>query len=186
LENDEMSRKKIYPIRDLSKDTKKLYDVLNDANNDLSCVLIGTSFLDETLRSILQQYLVKCNTARNMLNPNGSLGTFSNRCDLTYCLALINKRRYKDLRIIQDIRNLFSHSHFEKSFGDNDIITLIDKLTDYHILKETGMFIEIEVENPTLKQIHDSSLGRFKLTIVLLSQELLLTGLSLKHKGIKN
>lgn len=178
-----MSRNKIYPIKDLSEDTKKLYDVLNEAN-DLSCVLIGTSFLDETLRAMLQKYLVKCNTAKNMLNPNGSLGTFSNRCDLTYCLALINKRRYKDLRIIQDIRNLFAHSHLEKSFGDNDVIALTDKLTYCNILKEAGMVKE--VENPTLEQIHTNSLGRFKLTIVLLIQELLLTGLSLKHKEIKN
>jgi len=95
----------------------------------------------------------------------------------------LNKRRYKDLRIIQDIRNLFAHSHLGKSFGDSDIIALTDKLTYCDILKETGMFKE--VENPSLEQIHMNSLGRFKLTIVLLSQELLLTGLSLKHKEIK-
>jgi len=101
LENYEMSRKKIYPIKDLSENTKKLYDVLNEAN-DLSCVLIGTSFLDETLRSMLQNYLVKCNTATNILNPNGFLGTFSNRCDLTYCLSLINKGSFvKKLKIIK-------------------------------------------------------------------------------------
>lgn len=174
-----MSRKKIYPIKNLSEDLKKLYDVLNEAN-DLSCVLIGTSFLDETLRSMLQKYLVKCDTAKNMLNPNGSLGTFNNRRDLTYCLALINKRRCKDLRIIQDIRNLFAHSHLGKSFGDKDVTALTDKLMYCDILKETGMFKE--VENPTLEQIQINSLGRFKMTIVLLSQELLLTGLSLKHK----
>ena len=177
-----MSRKNIYPIKDLSKATKKLYDVLNESN-DLSCVLIGTSFLDETLRSMLQKYLVKCNTAKNMLNPNGSLGTFSNRCDLTYCLALINKRRYKDLIIIQKIRNLFAHSHLEKSFGDKDVIALTDKLMYCDILKETEMFKE--VENPTPEQIQINSLERFKMTIALLSQELLLTGLSLKHKEIK-
>jgi len=177
-----MSRKKIYAIEDLSEDTKKLYDVLNEAD-DLPVILIGTSFLDETLRSMLQKYFVKCNTAKNLLSPNGVLGTFNNRCDLTYCLALISKRMYKDLRTIQDIRNLFAHSHFEKSFGDNDVIALADKLTYCDILKGTGMFKE--VEKPTPEQYHENSLVRFKLTIVLLSQKFLLTGLSLAHKEIK-
>lgn len=177
-----MTRKRIYPIEDLSEDTKKLYDVLNEAK-DLSCVLIGTSFLDETSRSMLQKYLLKCNTAKNLLNPNGALSTFSSRCDLTYCLAFINRGRYKDLRIIQNIRNLFAHSHLDKSFGDSDVVALTDKLTYCDILKETGIFRE--VEKPTPEEVHMNSLGRFKLTIVLLSQELLLTGLSLAHKKSK-
>jgi DNA-binding MltR family transcriptional regulator len=177
-----MSRKKIYPINDLSEDTKKLFDVLNEGN-DLSCVLIGTSFLDETLRSLLQKYFVKCNTAKNLLNPNGAIGSFGSRCDLAYCLALVNKKKYKDLRVIEEIRNLFAHSHLTKSFGDNEVVDFTNELTYCDILKETGIFQE--AENPSREQIYTNSRSRFKLTIVLLSQELLLTGLSISHKELK-
>lgn len=177
-----MSRKKIYPIEDLSEDTKKLFDVLNEGN-DLSCVLIGTSFLDETLRTLLQKYFIKSNTAKNLLNPQGALGTFGSRCDLAYSLTLINKKKYNDLKVIEEIRNLFAHSHLTKSFRDSEVITFTDKLTYCDILKGTGIFQEIE--NPSPEQIYTSSRSRFHLTIVLLSQELLVSGLSIKHKEMK-
>ncbi|HDH12561.1 MAG TPA: hypothetical protein ENG83_10285 [Nitrospirae bacterium] len=119
-----MSRRKIYHIEDLSKDSKILFDTLNEGS-DLARVLIGTSFLDESLRSLLQRYFIKSDTAKNILSPNGFIGLFANRCDLSYCLNLIKKKTYKDLRTIAEIRNLFAHSHLNGSFSfqvGNDII----------------------------------------------------------------
>lgn len=170
---------KIYPIEDLSGDTQKLFNVLNESS-DLACVLIGTSYLDETLKSILQNYFVKCNTAKNLLSPKGAVGNFGSRCDLARCLALITKQKYKDLRVIEDIRNLFAHSHLTKSIGEQDVVSETNKLTYCDILKNTQLFSE--VDTPTPEQIHISSRSRFNLTVVLLSRDLLLTGLSTKHR----
>ena len=174
-----MSRKNIYPIEDLSRDTKILFDTLNEGS-DLSCVLIGTSFLDESLRSLLQRYFIKSNTSKNILSPNGFLGSFASRCDLSYCLNLIDKKIHQDLKTIGEIRNLFAHSHLNISFAETEVISLTDKLSYCDILKGTAMFSENT--NPTPKQIHTNSMNRFKLTVVLLSQKLLVAGLSTKQQ----
>jgi len=85
---------KIPKLEDLSQESQALYDVLND-ESDLACVLIATSYLDQTLASLLERYFVEGNTSQRLLDPRGGvLGTFASRADLSYCLGLIPKGLY--------------------------------------------------------------------------------------------
>lgn len=45
-------------IKELSDDTKKVFEVLNE-ESDLACVLIGTSYLSELLANIIEINFIK-------------------------------------------------------------------------------------------------------------------------------
>lgn len=86
--------KKISAIENSSKQSKALYDAVNN-EPDLPCVLISTSFLDQCLTSLLERFFIRSNIAKNMLDAGrGVLGSFSSRADLSYCLNLIPKTLY--------------------------------------------------------------------------------------------
>lgn len=87
---------KIY-IGDLLEQVKKVRDQL-EKESDTGGVLIATSFIDACLTSLLRAFFKKSKITEKILNPtSGSLGTFSAKCDITYCLNLILKDTYKDL-----------------------------------------------------------------------------------------
>lgn len=180
-----MTKRPALPVENLSGDTQKLFDVLNEGS-DLACVLVAASFLDECLRSLLRRHFVDSDIAEDLLNPtNGALGTFASRSDTAYCLGLINLRQRDDLRIIARIRNLFAHSHLEITFGSQAAIDFANNLIYCDALQSTGLFINIP--DPTMEQIRSNARGRFVLTVTLLGQGLLLAGYTTPHtpeKGV--
>ena len=109
---------KILKIEELSQETQALYDVLNN-EMDMACILIATSYLDQILASLLEQYFVKSNTARNLLDSRGGvLGTFASRAGLSYCLGLIPKGLYQNLRVVGEIRNRLAHNYLLLDFTE--------------------------------------------------------------------
>lgn len=175
-----MAIKKTIPFEKLSQDSKALYDIINDGS-DLSCVLISASFLNECLASLLKRNFIKSDTTHKVLNSNfGSLGTFSIRSDIAYCLGLIDKNLYCNLTTVGEIRNKFAHNHLSLSFGSSEIIKLCDELTYWKILEPI-----FEQDND--KSIPESDLktiarNKFKFSIVLMVNKLLLEGLGAKQK----
>ena len=170
---------KIHTIESLSSDTKKVFDILNK-ESDLACVLIGVSFLDESLRTALHRYFIKSETAANLLHPSkGALGSYGIRCDIAYSLSIVSKIIFKDLKIIGEIRNLFAHSHLELSFGSKKVIELTNKLENIDMLKYTHIWQK--VENPTSEDLYVNSRTRFVLSLVLIHQRIMVTGLGFKH-----
>ena len=90
-------------LEELSKDTQKVYDVLN-RESDLACVLIGTSYLAELLASALTEKFAKTSIAEKLLDPQrGAVGGFATRADLAYCLGFIRKPVYQDLIKIAEL-----------------------------------------------------------------------------------
>jgi hypothetical protein len=53
---------------------------------------------------------------------NGILGTFSNKIRMAYALGLLPSEAYKDLLLINDIRNAFAHSLHSHVDFDNNLI----------------------------------------------------------------
>jgi DNA-binding MltR family transcriptional regulator len=171
------SKKKIPILQDLSSDSQKMFNILNE-ESDLACVLIGTSFLDQCLASMLERYFIEDkDISDSMFNPsnNGALSTFSSRNNLAYLLGLINEYIHKDLRTIGKIRNFFAHAHFEITFEDGQIQVLCNKL-DY-INK-----LEKRLGKEFLSSCYNNSRNIFTTTVALISQQLLLLGLSIKRK----
>src|SRR5690349_7710853 len=68
-------------IEALSEESEHLYNVINE-EPDLACVLIGTSYLDYALASLLKRYFIDSEVVPKLLEPpRGALSTFASRYD---------------------------------------------------------------------------------------------------------
>ena len=167
----------IIPIEQLSADTNQLYEILNE-ESDLACVLISVAFLDEALSSFLHAKFREHSSISDKLldSRNGAFGNFAARTDLAYCLSLIGKEQYNDLRKLGEIRNLFAHSHLRFSFGELRAQELCNQLRQWR-------FIEDEKDAPvnlSLEQLQIRARNQFKLSVVILAARILVDGLGLK------
>ena len=177
---------KIPAIETLSKEVQALYDVVNE-EPDLPCVLVSTSFLDQCLASLLERHFIKSNTAKSMLDPRGgSLGTFSARADLCYCLGLIPKGLFQNLRTIGEIRNRFAHSYLSLSFDESEIRKFCESLTlpgaVRKLIKDaTGESEEMVNFWATLTNPR----ARFTVCVAMMANRLLLTGLATERRARK-
>jgi len=167
-------------IEDLSQESEALFKVMNE-EPDMACVLIGTSYLEQTLASLLERFFIDSDTARKLLDSRGgALGSFQSRADTSYCLGLIPKSLYQNLCVVGEIRNKFAHSYLSLSLDDSEIVGMIESLTS-PVFKEV-----VTAEGRTYNQDFFSSQvtdprEKFRLIVVLMVNRLLLTGLSARH-----
>lgn len=173
-------------IEALSKESQALYDAVNN-EDDLPCVLISTSFLDQCLASLLERFIIKGNTSKNLLDPRGgTLGTFTARVDLCYCLGLIPKGLFQNLRTVSEIRNRFAHSYLSLSFESPEVAQLCESFT---FPKTIGKRFEgdtgktYDLDDPFAQFTHPRP--RFTIAVVLMASRLLLTGLSTERRPKK-
>jgi hypothetical protein len=177
-------RTKIPNVDQLSAESKALYDAIND-ERELTCVLIASSYLDQCVASLLERFLISGDTTKALLAANGgALGNFSDRTDAAYCLGLIPKGIYQNLRKVAEIRNRFAHSYLSLSFDDPEIINLCHSL----ILPKLGGGRSMNAETG---EWHDSTdwpqhfsvpSFRFKICAVLMAERLLGIGRSLEQR----
>ena len=97
-----------------------------DGESDRGAALISAAFLDEDLRFLIATFLIDDEEeVGRLLGSNKHwdcpLGTFGTRVRAAYCLGLISRDEFHDLRIIQRIRNAFAHELRSSSF-DNERI----------------------------------------------------------------
>lgn len=131
-----MAQKQKIPLPDnLLQQVKDLANIL-DKEDDLPCAILGVSFLDHCLASLLQQHLLECDTAGDVLQPGNALGDLSSRAKLAYCLGLIPKSLRSEIEVLGRIRNKFAHRFFVVNFDEEEISQLCDKLTVGNIPKE--------------------------------------------------
>lgn len=177
-----MAKKPLLGIEALEVETRDLFHAINK-EAALPCVLVSTSFLDECLRSILGRFLVKGKTSEKILDPRGGiLGSFSSRTDLCYALGLISKNLFSNLKQVGTIRNRFAHSHLSLSFDDPEITKMCGSLTFPFVNKqdESGKTVKVPYldtgEGPELRSARDM----FTLSVVLMANFLMVSGLSIK------
>jgi DNA-binding MltR family transcriptional regulator len=113
------SKGKATTFEQLLADQQHLSHVFN-TESDLVCAMVGAAFIDDLLVSLLKAKLLPNSDIVEKL-LNGSLGSFSARADITYCLQLIQKNEYQDILLIGEIRNVFAHSRLELNFNDKEI-----------------------------------------------------------------
>lgn len=165
--------KRIEPVQlgQLTADIQAVFDVLNE-ESDLACVLTGANFLDQILASLLKHTFIKSSVADRILNPaRGLLGSYSARSDLAYCINLVEKRQYQDLRKIGEIRNRVAHSHLSLGFDDCHVGAMCNelqacKLVPWRVKLEPG-------EQPSEEVLRESARSKFKLSVVIIGQSLL-------------
>ena len=172
-----MAKRLPVPIEGLSKDSDAFYDVLND-EPDLSAVLVATSYIDACLGALLEGFLLKSSVSTKLLDGKaGLLGSFSSRSDACYCLGLISKPLYQDLLVIAEIRNQFAHHHLALSFAVPEVARQCKKLSYV-----SDVWIETPPSEPPMDTKHlFEPRNRFVISVVLISQRLLLKGLEVKH-----
>jgi len=167
-------------IEELSKDTQKVYDVLNK-ESDLACVLIGTSYLSEMIAGMLETVFVKTDIAKKILNPQfGAIGGFMARADLARCLGLVDKKDYQDLKKVAEIRNLFAHRHIALNFGNNTVQKACEDLQVCRFLRRSAK--ERENAKATKEQLRITARSQFTTSIVLLSSPIHLKAVINKGK----
>ena len=115
-----MAKKKRPRIEDLASFTEKFGN-----ESDRGAALIGAALLDGHLCLLIASFLIDDkNEVNELLGINSyysPLGTFSARIRAAYCLGLISRDEFHDLRIIQRIRNAFAHELDSSSFGSEQI-----------------------------------------------------------------
>jgi len=157
----------------LSKETDLLFDVLNEEETDVALVVVAAAFLDASLAGLLATFMVDGNTTDRLLSPAGAIGGFQVRADLCYALGLVSKPHYQELCVVARIRNHFAHSHLKLSFTEVGVQELCEELTSgIDLVQLTGEVVaEMQARN------------KFILSVVLLSQRLMVDGLSVTTKG---
>jgi|SRR5947209_461474 len=168
----------------LADEAKALYDVLND-ESDLACVLIGTSYLDYALASLLKHHFIESSVADKILNaPSGVLSTFASRYDIAYCLGLIPKGLYRNLEVVGRVRNAFAHSYLTLDFDHPEVAKLIDSLT-FPAVHESFSLDESRVrsDNPNPFGPFTQPRNKFTIVLIMMVNRLLMTGLATEHQA---
>jgi len=89
--------------------------------DDRAIVIIGAAFIDTILEHILIEFLPEDEVeVLKLLSYNGPLGAYGNKVRMIYCLGLLEKIVFDDLKLIGKIRNKFAHN-LSVSFEDIDI-----------------------------------------------------------------
>jgi DNA-binding MltR family transcriptional regulator len=170
-----MPRRPPIPPEELSSDSQHLYDVLN-SGPDMSGIVVGVSYVDACLESLLSKRLLKSSGTEKLLDSrSGAIGSFASRTDLAYTLGLIPKSMYQDLLVLAELRNETAHHHFALSFSSERIANHCDKLQYVRSLKTPDgaqVIDEAWVHGPR---------DRFNITAVMIVTRILLKALEAQH-----
>ncbi|HCE08999.1 MAG TPA: hypothetical protein DEQ40_10430 [Oxalobacteraceae bacterium] len=171
-----MSRRVPLSPESLSADSTKLYELLNEGT-DASAIIVGVSYIDACLASLLAKRLRKSSVSEKLLDSrSGAVGSFGARSDLAYTLALIDKPMYQELVVLAELRNETAHHHFELSFNSEAVLALCNKLKYVAGLKNGNTGGPL-MEDTWLARPRD----RFTLTATMIVNRLLLTALDTIH-----
>ncbi len=91
------------------------------SESDRAAAVLATSFLDNTLRSLLLAYMVEDPKVGGLFEGDRPLATFSARVTVAFGLGLLSPDRFSDLELIRRIRNQFAHSEEAISFDTSPI-----------------------------------------------------------------
>src|SRR6266545_1394404 len=90
--------------------------------SDRATAVLGAAYLDEEILQLLTQFLVDDeNEVRDLLDNERPLGPFGARIRAAYCMGLIAKEEFQDLKLIEAIRNEFAHQLHGLSFDEASI-----------------------------------------------------------------
>jgi DNA-binding MltR family transcriptional regulator len=153
-------------VPELSEDISRFVADLQQEKTDRGVALVGAAFLDDALRALIRAALIeKSETADNLFKYPGPLATFAARTDFAYCMGLIGKMMFQDLKLVREVRNSFAHQHRPARFEDPEVTRLCKRLRIGHLY---------ELVSPDAR-------NRFILEIVMLSIEILHIGHDVKH-----
>src|SRR5579862_1293119 len=130
-------------------------DFMRHVDSPLSCGLIGGAYVEDALGSLLKAVLIDGETSNGLLNnPKDILSSYSPKADMCYCLGLIPKSVYNNVKNIAKIRNRFAHSHTMIDFTDAEVMQLCGELKLPEVTDQTGRAFDIK-DHTLLEDIGD-------------------------------
>jgi DNA-binding MltR family transcriptional regulator len=155
-------------IPELSADSVRFVEDLQK-ETDRGAALVAAAFADNVLDSMLRSFFVDDKkVVDEVLSPYGAVGSFSGRISLAYCLGLIGKQHLNDLTIMRKIRNEFAHLDRPVMFNMPRVRKLCGQLVTPQILR-------LQASSPR---------DTFIMSAVMVTMQLLLGGLPLKHRAV--
>jgi DNA-binding MltR family transcriptional regulator len=90
--------------------------------SDRVVAVLGGAYLDDVIENLLRAVFIReGEVADSLLRPDAGLGSHGSRCQLAFCLGLIRKHQYDDLKQVAKIRNRFAHNYKSLSFDESPI-----------------------------------------------------------------
>ncbi len=119
------------------QDTEKLLNELT-GNDQRSQCIVGAAWLEAKLSELIASFMVDKGETKNLLE-NGALQNFGVKINAAYCLGLLTDTQYKNLKLIQDIRNAFAHQIDLRTFKDPWVAAKCNELVCYGLLDPNGI-----------------------------------------------
>ena len=89
--------------------------------SDRAAAILATSFVDNTLRRLLLEYMVEHPKISALFEGDRPLATFSSRITIAFGLGMLHHDTYTDLHLLRRIRNHFAHSEEAESFSTSPV-----------------------------------------------------------------
>jgi DNA-binding MltR family transcriptional regulator len=160
-------RKPPIKVEELSADSARFVRDLQ-RETDRGVALAGAAFVADALRALINAAFVNdIEIAERLLDGERPLGTMSARIDIAYALGLIGPDMRRQANILRQIRNSFAHEHQPADLAAPGLKSAVDGLRIY--LKPLE---RLENANPRSVVV---------MTIILLTNHLLLRALSTRH-----
>jgi DNA-binding MltR family transcriptional regulator len=106
-----------------------------DHSSDRAAALVLGTMVEDHLTVFLRLVMRREKAlADELFNPSGPLGAFGTKIRLAYMLRLIAPEIYKDLIVVNKIRNKFAHDLSVKQFESQQITDLVKNMHMYAIL----------------------------------------------------
>jgi DNA-binding MltR family transcriptional regulator len=119
-----MSKDRASNLESIIKDeSQAFWDAIN-GEDDLSCVLIAVSYIEQCLESLLRRSLVDGDITNSIVDHM----PLKRKLDLLFSLGHIPKPIHENIKHLASIRNHFAHSHFQASFADEQVVSLLAKI----------------------------------------------------------
>jgi mannitol operon repressor len=105
---------------------------------DRSCAILGTAFLDEQLRALLEAFFLDDpkRIPEMFEAATGPFSTFSGRIQTAYALGFLAPSELRDLDLIRKIRNEFAHDLHGVTFSTPSVVARCTELTRCNFLQK--------------------------------------------------
>ena len=153
------SARRVVPLEQLDIDSDSWFKSMFD-DPPLVCALITGASIEKAIMLLVRRFLLEdSNTADDLFKVTGMLGT-SHRCaQLAYTLGLISREAVTNISIIENIRNIFAHSHISIDFTSKEIADECDALVyPKYRLRRTNPPMDWSAQSPRGKFIIVSGL----------------------------
>lgn len=119
--------------------TEEERNAFYDHSSERAMAIVLGTIVENRLTELIQLLMRREKTlVDELFNPSGPLGPFGTKIRLAYMLRIISAETYKDLIVINKIRNKFAHDLSVTTFENQQISAWIQNMHLYGIVKRMG------------------------------------------------